>query len=52
METAEAFTSLELNVLKGVFSVPNYRPLRVPAARFLMAILNQNGYLSDEYELL
>lgn len=27
METAKAFPSLELNVLKDVFSVPNYRPL-------------------------
>ena len=39
METAKAFTSLELNVLKGAFSVPNYCPLSSQQQDFFMAIL-------------
>lgn len=41
METAKAFTSLELNVLKGAFSVPNYCPLSSQQQDFFMAILDK-----------
>ena len=50
METAKAFTSLELNVLKGAFSVPNYCPLS--SKIFLWPFWPKWISFSNEYELL
>lgn len=52
METAKAFTSLELNVLQGAFSVPNYRPLSSQQQGFLWPFWTKWISFSNEYELL